>query len=165
MALSFHLLLPQKFPHPLKFQNHPLPSNTLLNGRIKTQSISCSARPSDAELASDLATEVEKMNTQAAQREEAMKRSREILFTELCRHLCLRTEDLKKKWRKMSDEERRGLVKGFVSNWDVGFHPLSAKSVKQLVEEHLGQEQPSPDPSPSLFFPGLKKLMGFSSNN
>lgn len=91
-----------------------------------------------------------------------MKKSKELLFTELCQYLALKGEEVKKKWRKMDDEDKWVLVKGFVSEWSESFHPLSARSVKEMVEEYLQEENPSPKSSPSSLFPGLKKMMGFS---
>ncbi|KAK9988859.1 hypothetical protein SO802_029098 [Lithocarpus litseifolius] len=65
------------------------------------------------------------------------------------------------KWRKMDEEEKWVLVKGFVSDWSMDFHPLSARSVKEMVEECLLEENPSTKSSLSVLFPGLKRLMGF----
>ncbi|KAF3435855.1 hypothetical protein FNV43_RR22947 [Rhamnella rubrinervis] len=97
-----------------------------------------------------------------------MEKSRELLFTELCEYLNLKAEEVKKRWLKMEEEEKRDLVKGFVSEWSVNFHPLSARSVKELVEDYLHEdEDPSPkssSSSSSALFPTLKKIMGFSQN-
>ena len=86
-----------------------------------------------------MAIEIEKKKipTHLAQRVEAMRKSRELLFTELCNYLQLKPEELKNKLGKMNEEEKWVLVRGFVSEWSVYFHPLSARSVKELVEEHL----------------------------
>lgn len=91
-----------------------------------------------------------------------MNKSRELLFTELCQYLDSKAEEVKKKWMKLDEDEKWALVKDFVSEWGVNFHPLSAKSVKELVEEHLHQQNP-PAKSPALF-PGLKRMMGFSQD-
>ncbi|KAK6945886.1 hypothetical protein RJ641_013430 [Dillenia turbinata] len=107
----------------------------------KTQKIGCKKRVTDAELASDLASEVKKMNIHIEERQEAMKKSREMLFSELCNYLSLRDNEVKKKWRKLGDEEKLVLVRGFVSDWGLQFHPLSAKSVKELVDQHLIEEK------------------------
>ena len=123
--------------------------------------LSCSKRISDSELALDLASEVEKINTQLVQREEAMKKSRELLFTELCQYMGLKEDEMMKKWKGMIEDDKWVLVKGFVSEWSVNFHPLSARSVKDMVEEHLVENTPSMNSYPSLLFPNLKKLMGF----
>ncbi|KAG6762538.1 hypothetical protein POTOM_033046 [Populus tomentosa] len=109
-----------------------------------------------------LATEVAKINTHLVQREEAMKKSRELLFNELCNYLALDKEEVKKKWSKMDQEERRVLVKGFVNEWSANFHPLSARSVKEMIEEYLHEEKTSSNSSRSMLFPGLKRIMGFS---
>ncbi|KDO67972.1 hypothetical protein CISIN_1g0313212mg, partial [Citrus sinensis] len=41
------------------------------------------------------------------------------------------------------------------------FHPLSARSVKDMLEEYLHDER-QPSSSGFVLFPGLKKIMGFS---
>lgn len=70
---------------------------------------------------------------------------------------------------KMEEEEKWVLVKGFVSDWGANFHPLSARSVKELIEEHLhGEEEErengSSKSSSSSLFPSLKKMLWFSQN-
>ena len=61
-----------------------LPPQPILCNKPKTQ-ISCASKKiSDAELALDLALEVAKINTHFVQREEAMKKSKELLFIKLC---------------------------------------------------------------------------------
>ena len=61
-----------------------LPPQPILCNKPKTQ-ISCASKKiSDAKLALDLALEVAKINTHFVQREEAMKKSKELLFIELC---------------------------------------------------------------------------------
>ncbi|GAV65104.1 hypothetical protein CFOL_v3_08619 [Cephalotus follicularis] len=172
MALRIHLFSTDPLPQPLKLQTCPLPypSTTITNTNFfttKTQiiqtQISCRNNIlSDAVLASDLATEVARMNTQLVQREEAMKKSRELLFTEFCHYLALEQEEVKRKWKGMDEEEKWVLVKGFVSEWGVGFHPLSARSVKEMVDEYLHENKLSPPTS--FLFPGLKSIMGFSQN-
>ncbi|KAL7199605.1 hypothetical protein ACSBR2_021819 [Camellia fascicularis] len=163
MALGFHLLHPKIFSHLTKFQTHsPFPSITHLTiNTSKKPQISCTKSVNDSELVSDLAAEVEKMDTHQLQREEAMKKSRQLLFTELCEYLGLKPEELKKKWKKMDDDEEDGgggeedkwvLVKGFISEWGVNFHPLSARSVKEMVEEHIAEDKhhnPTPHSSSS----------------
>ncbi|KAI8532507.1 hypothetical protein RHMOL_Rhmol11G0219700 [Rhododendron molle] len=110
-----------------------------------------------------LTKEVEKINTQLAQREEAMKKSRNLLFSELSKYLGLRPEELKMRLREMEEEDKWVLVRGFVSEWGVDFHPLSARSVKEMVEEHLAEDNPPQPPVASTpdFLPGLKKMIGF----
>ncbi|KAM5548487.1 hypothetical protein ABKV19_000080 [Rosa sericea] len=153
MALRMHLLSPKAPRQPPKFHTNPFPST-----RPKSQTIHCKKKSiSDAELASDLS----KMTTLFAQRDEAMNKSRALLFTELCQFLDSKPEEVKKKWRKLDEDEKRVLVKGFVSEWGVNFHPLSAKSIQDLVEEHLQQQNP---PAKSPLFPGLKRMMGFSED-
>ncbi|XP_062177595.1 uncharacterized protein LOC133882432 [Alnus glutinosa] len=163
MAVRIPFLFSTITPREQKFRPHPFHSTTLLSDKPRTR-ISCVNKISDAELSSNLASEVAKINTHLAQREEAMKKSKELLFTELCHYLALQGDEAKKKWRKMDEEERLVLVKGFVTEWSANFHPLSARSVKEMVEEYLQEENPSSTSSPSLLFPGLQRIMGFSQN-
>ncbi|CAN6543501.1 unnamed protein product [Malus baccata var. baccata] len=183
MALRIPLLSP-KLPHqPLKLHTNPFPSISKSHlstaTRPKTRTIHCTSSGggssssnngmmSDAELASDLS----KMNSLLAQREEAMDKSRQLLFVELCQFVGSNSEEVKKKWGKLEEEEKMVLVKGFVSEWGVNFHPLSAKSVKQLVEEHVQEQNPKPANSKSssssavsVLFPGFKRMMGFSDDD
>ena len=95
------------------------------------------------------------------QTEEAMKKSKQLLFTELCNYLGLRTEEMMKKWRNMEEEDKWVLVKGFVSEWGVNFHPLSVRSVKEMVEEHLVEDNLASQSSSVSLLPGLKKIIGF----
>ncbi|KAG5526179.1 hypothetical protein RHGRI_032454 [Rhododendron griersonianum] len=164
MALTIHLLYPQIPPYPFNFQTHPL---THLRSRAKPPKISCTKTSKSSDFSSELlAKEVEKMNTQLAQREEAMKKSRNLLFSELSKYLGLRPEELKMRLREMEEEDKWVLVRGFVSEWGVDFHPLSARSVKEMVEEHLAEDNPPPPPvaSTPVFFPGLKKMIGYAFN-
>ncbi|CAK7330343.1 unnamed protein product [Dovyalis caffra] len=158
MALRTHLLFPNTLPQPPKFYHCPFPAITNFRTRIP-----CANKNSfsDADLASDLATEVAKVNNHLVQREEAMKKSRELLFTELCNYLSLDKEEVKRKWNRMDQEEKRVMIKGFVNEWGVNFHPLSARSVKEMIEEYLHEEKPSSNSSGSMLFPGLKRIMGF----
>lgn len=75
------------------------------------------------------------MNTQMIQKEEALKKSKELLFVEFCHYTGLKSEEMKKKWKKFSEEEQWDLVKSFVLEWGAHFHPLSARSVKELVDD------------------------------
>jgi len=92
-----------------------------------------------------------------------MKKSRHLLFSELSKYLGLGPEELKERLKEMKEEDKWVLVKGFVSEWGEDFHPLSARSVKEMVEEHLAEDNPPPPPvsSSSFLFPGLKKMIGF----
>ncbi|KAL6964187.1 hypothetical protein U1Q18_035245 [Sarracenia purpurea var. burkii] len=176
MALSFHLLYPQIHPQPRKFRTHPSLSTTHLRTAFKPQ-ISCTKSTNGGDLTSDLALalEVEKINAHLVQRQDAMKKSKQLLFAELCKFLGVKREELEKKWKKMEEEDRWVLVKGFVLEWGVDFHPLSERSVKEMVEEHLVEDdddeeeehQSSSQSSsfPSILFDELKKFVGFPSNN
>ncbi|XP_044507947.1 uncharacterized protein LOC123227276 [Mangifera indica] len=148
MALRIHLLPPNTFSKPQKLQPH-LP-------RPKTQIQCTNNNFGDAELASKLA----KINTHLVQKEEAMKKSKELLFAEFCQYWGLEEEDAKKKWRKTNEEEKWELVKVFVNEWSVNFHPLSAKSVKEMIQEYLHQfeEKKTVSSSDNVF----KRILGFS---
>ncbi|XP_010092544.2 uncharacterized protein LOC21393724 [Morus notabilis] len=160
--MSLIIPLSPKFPtlEPQKLNTRNYIYN-LIGKRSKTK-IKCS----DADLASKLAKEVAKMNTLLVERNEAMEKSRDLLFRELCNYLSMEAEEVKNKWKKMEDEEKWVLVEGFVSDWGVNFHPLSARSVKELIQQHLQrqQENDSSEVSHSSLFPSLKKIMGFSQN-
>ncbi|KAI6668300.1 hypothetical protein NL676_019391 [Syzygium grande] len=58
-------------------------------------------------------------------------------FSELCGYFSLREDELRRKWERMEDGERRGLATEFMSNWNADFHLLSASSIVEMVEEHL----------------------------
>ncbi|KAK2662791.1 hypothetical protein Ddye_001365 [Dipteronia dyeriana] len=153
MALRINLLFPNTLPQSLKFQSNPNRPRTLT---LCTSSNSSS----DSELASDLA----KINTHLLHKQEAMKKSKELLFTDLCQFLDLKEEQVKNKWSKIDEDEKWDLVKGFVSEWGVNFHPLSPRSIKELIEEYLLEEEKQPSPfststTASLLFSGLKRLM------
>ncbi|KAF5195949.1 trichome birefringence-like [Thalictrum thalictroides] len=135
---------------------------------VKRFNLSCKKdNISDAELAAGLAAEMAKIKTQSLQKEEAMKKSKELLFKEFCKYLDLETEEVKQRWIKMDDTEKLVWAKGFVSDWGESFHPLSSKSVKELVEEILVEENPNPIISSSssgisaIDLNSLKKMIGF----
>ncbi|KAJ0010351.1 hypothetical protein Pint_33518 [Pistacia integerrima] len=153
MALRINFLLPNTIPKSQNFQPQL--------AKPKIQMLCTKNNLSDAELASDLATEVAKMNTHLVQKEEAMKKSKELLFTEFCQYLGLKEEDARKKWRKIKEEEKWDLVKGFVSEWSVNFHPLSARSVKEMLQEYLHQVEEKPFTSSGNVF---KRILGFSED-
>ncbi|XP_011030238.1 PREDICTED: uncharacterized protein LOC105129740 [Populus euphratica] len=159
MALKTNLFFPNTILQRPKSYCCPSPTTTHFRTRIL-----CTHKKirSDADLASDLASEVAKINIHLVQREEAMKKSRELLFAELCKYLALDKEEAKRKWSKMDQEEKRVLIKGFVDEWGVSFHPLSARSVKEMIEEYLHERKPPSHSSGSMLFPGLKRIMGFS---
>ncbi|XP_006281123.2 uncharacterized protein LOC17876728 [Capsella rubella] len=123
---------------------------------------------SDSELANDLAREIGKANTASEQRREAMKKSGEILWGELCRHMDLKEDEMRIKWRNIGDEEKLSLVREFVDEWAGDFQPLSVRSVKEMVEQECldssSVESSSSSSSMSSFsglFPGLKRIIGF----
>ncbi|XP_031278951.1 uncharacterized protein LOC116143148 [Pistacia vera] len=153
MALRINFLPPNTIPKSQNFQPQL--------AKPKIQMLCTKNNLSDAELASDLATEVAKMNTHLVQKEEAMKKSKELLFTEFCQYLGLKEEDARKKWRKIKEEEKWDLVEGFVSEWSVNFHPLSARSVKELLQEYLHQVEEKPFTSSGNVF---KRILGFSED-
>lgn len=136
---------------------------------------------SDAELASDLASEIEKMKTHLAKKEEAVKKKEEaikksvkILFKEMCEYLGMQESEVMKKWKNMNEDDKLGLVKEFVLEWGVDFHPLSAKSAKEMVDmylvEHVAYENTNVscddngDASSPMLFSSLLKLLGLFQN-
>uniref|UniRef100_A0A6M2ESK0 DUF7026 domain-containing protein n=1 Tax=Populus davidiana TaxID=266767 RepID=A0A6M2ESK0_9ROSI len=159
MALRTNLFFPNTILQRPKSYFCPSPTTAHFRTRILCTHKKCR---SDADLASDLASEVAKINIHLVQREEAMKKSRELLFAELCKYLALDKEEVKRKLSKMDQEEKRVLIKGFVDEWGVNFHPLSARSVKEMIEEYLHERKPPSHSSGSMLFPGLKRIMGFS---
>ncbi|XP_010520592.1 PREDICTED: uncharacterized protein LOC104799649 [Tarenaya hassleriana] len=125
-------------------------------------------RMSDSELAKDLAREIAKADTLSDQRREAMKKSREILWGEFCRHMCLKEDELRNKWGRIEEDEKWVLVRGFVGEWGADFQPLSVRSVKEMVEEEcldaekmIRSQSSSSLSSFSGWFPGLKRIIGF----
>lgn len=93
-----------------------------------------------------------------------MRKSRRILFRELCEYLGLKEDEARENWSKMGEDEKLVLVKGFVAEWGSCFHPLSARSTKQMVEEYLNApplNSPHSDTSSSALFPGFKRIIGF----
>ncbi|KDP35937.1 hypothetical protein JCGZ_09909 [Jatropha curcas] len=163
MALRIQFLFPNTLSEPLKSQTHPFsfPTATHFTKRIKTQIPCAKRRISDADLASDLATEVARINADLAQREEAMKKSKELLFIELCHYLAIEKEEVKRKWSKIDQQEKWVLLEGFVNEWGVNFHPLSIRSIREMIDEYLNEEKTAASNSSDLF-PGLKRMMGFS---
>ncbi|XP_027339346.1 uncharacterized protein LOC113853094 [Abrus precatorius] len=144
------------------FSNSPV---ALFTHKSKTR-ISCRGGDgiSDAALASEFAAKAAKINAHLGQAEEAMKKSRKLLFGELCEYMGLREEEVQQKWSKMGEDEKWVLVKGFVADWGAHFHPLSARSTKEMLEEYVrqGQGNPPPNPPPPPFlFPGLSGIIGF----
>ncbi|CAL1389866.1 unnamed protein product [Linum trigynum] len=167
MALRIHQCRPNPLLQQAKLQAWPLPSGNHLpyNSRPRTQ-ILCTRNKSssgDSNLASDFAMQVSRINTNLAQKEEAMKKSRELLFCELCKFLDLEEDKVKKTWSEMELEDKMVLVKGFVDVWGANFHPLSARCVKELIEEHIQEQKDSSSELSSAFFPGLRRLMGFAT--
>ncbi|KAK1402112.1 hypothetical protein POM88_001717 [Heracleum sosnowskyi] len=140
----------------------------------KPTKILAKKKNSDAELASDLASEIEKLKTHLAKKEEAvkkkeeaMKKSVEILFTEMCKYLEMQESEVKKKWKSMNDDEKLGLVNEFLAEWGGDFHPLSAKSVIEMVDvvqdvdyENGNVASDDDEASSSMSFSSLFKFLG-----
>lgn len=105
-----------------------------------------------------------KLKLKKKQRDEAIFKSRKILFYEMSGYLGFNEDELKKRWKLMAEIDKWVVVEGFLSEWGEHFHPLSAKSVKQMVEEHLDFEssakQPDQSSAPSSVLQGLKKIIG-----
>ncbi|XP_030512422.2 uncharacterized protein LOC115726607 [Rhodamnia argentea] len=162
MALRIHPLPLIALPRPPKSRLRPICFN---ERKSLVVSVSCAGKEiGDAEVASALAEEVARVHAQKRQKDEALSKSRALLFSELCGYLSLSEDELQKKWERMEDGERRDLAKEFVSNWSVHFHPLSARSVVEMVEEHLQQEKKPSFSNDSTFFPSLKRLMGLGES-
>ncbi|XP_058069532.1 uncharacterized protein LOC131218771 [Magnolia sinica] len=163
MALTAPPLLSQVLlPKPLKSPKYPsLAIPPPLSARRTKTHLCCSSSRnpiSDPELASELAAEVARINTPLVQRKEAMEKSRDLLFVDFCHYLGLKADDVKKRWRDFGEEEKLDWVRGFVAEWGVAFHPLSLKSVKEMVEECIGEGNPTPV-SPFDGFARLAKVM------
>ncbi|XWS62520.1 hypothetical protein CRYUN_Cryun06bG0018200 [Craigia yunnanensis] len=161
MRIPLFQFSPNNLQQHRKFPNHLFTATTLITNRPnKRHNISCAKKNhSDKALALDLAISVKKINTHLEQKEKAMKKSRELLFLDLCQYLSLKEEEVNKKWRKMKEEEKLVFVKEFVNEWGVNFHPLSVRSVKEMIDEFLQD-----DKSSSVMFPGLKRMLGFSED-
>ncbi|GFP86838.1 hypothetical protein PHJA_000827600 [Phtheirospermum japonicum] len=172
-VIRFHALSPNLLPQTPKSHSYPFLPSTLNPPRKSLTKISCRKEnkrenlTDDEMLAVELSLEIQKLSSLMVQREEALEKSREILFAEVCNFTGLKSEDLKNKWRKMNEDERRGLVLGFVAEWSDHFHPLSAKSVMEMVDEYLGKNNEFSDNPVSSddFFTDLRKLLGFSGNS
>lgn len=169
-SLRIQTLSPNLLPQPTKFQFHQLPAPIKIakhnSSPPRTLAISCSKEKenlTDEILAVELGLQIKKLKSDAVQREEALKKSRELLFTEMCDFMGLESEDLKKKWRRMNEDERLVVVRGFVAEWSAHYHPLSAKSVKEMVEEYVqAQSIQSSDSLSGKFFSDFTKFLGFS---
>ncbi|XP_027933156.1 uncharacterized protein LOC114188727 [Vigna unguiculata] len=151
-----------RFTSPLFCSASPV---TLSTHKLITR-ISCTASGdggiSDAKLASEFAVRVARLHAQSLQADEAMSKSRKLLFGELCEYMCLNEEQAQHKWSSMDEEEKLVLVKAFLKEWGSHFHPLSARSTKEMLEEYLRQGNGPPKPSSSSsFFSGLNRIIGF----
>ncbi|XP_060169272.1 uncharacterized protein LOC132600196 [Lycium barbarum] len=165
MALRVHILYPNRVPsQSTNSKTNWIPT---FKNQPKFLKVSCTNNDdmSDLELALDFATEVGKMNTQILLKHEALKKSKELLFVDFCNYTGFKSDEMKKKWKKFSDEEKWVMIKSFVLEWSAHFHPLSARSVKELVDEYLVENTTHSSSSSSSFFPALKKLMGFSQDD
>ncbi|XP_022922671.1 uncharacterized protein LOC111430603 [Cucurbita moschata] len=161
MMFAINLRFPSVHGQIHNFQFQSWPSPALSRSRLPCQITYCRKKFSDADLASDLAMEVAKINTNLIQGEEAMTKSREILFTELCGFLGLKSEETKRCWKKMDEEAKLTLIKEFVSEWGFNFQPLSPRSAKEMVEEYVinGENSPAISSASSLIS-SLKKSIG-----
>ncbi|RDY06755.1 hypothetical protein CR513_09213, partial [Mucuna pruriens] len=131
----------------------------LFTHKLSTR-ISCSGGISDAALASELAVKAARMKAHSLKAEEAMGKSRKLLFGELCEYMGLRENEAQQKWIMMDEDEKWALVKGFLAEWGAHFHPLSARSTKEMVEEYMRQENaPLFPPTSSFLFSGLGRII------
>ncbi|KAG2293485.1 hypothetical protein Bca52824_040154 [Brassica carinata] len=170
MSLRLLHLLPQNtsFNRNLEFRCLlTRPVTRIHNRRTRKAKNKKKKTMSDSELAKDLAREIGKANSVSEQRREAMKKSGEILWGEFCKHVGLKEEEMRVKWRKIGEEEKVVLVREFVDEWGVDFQPLSVRSVKEMVEEECLVSDKTIEPSSSAMssfsglFPGLKRIIGF----
>ncbi|KAL1534435.1 hypothetical protein AAHA92_30611 [Salvia divinorum] len=130
--------------------------------------ISCTKEtetPSEQLLAAEFSLEIKRLNSEIAQREDAFRKSKELLFAEISDFAGLNSEDFSSKWRRMDDDEKLVLVRGFVAEWSAHFHPLSARSVKELVEEYVAGMSEFSDSASGNLFSGFRKLFGFHSDD
>ncbi|KAL2342025.1 hypothetical protein Fmac_009965 [Flemingia macrophylla] len=156
MVLKTHLVSPLFSAAPATLSSHKL-----------ARRISCTTGDggvlSDAALASELAVKAARINAHMLKAEEAMRKSRKLLFVELCEHMGLNEDEAQQKWTKMAEDEKWALVKGFLAEWGAHFHPLSARSTKDMLEEYIKQRNAPPpkSPSSSFLFSGLNRIIGF----
>ena len=76
--------------------------------------------------------------------------------------LRLNKDHAQHKWSNMDDDQKCVLVKGFLKEWGSHFHPLSARSTKEMLEEYLRQGNSPPKLTNSpFFFEGLNRIIGF----
>ncbi|KAK7412199.1 hypothetical protein VNO78_03649 [Psophocarpus tetragonolobus] len=136
---------------------------TLSTDKLRTGRIWCRAGgEGDGELASELAARAARMNAHSLKAEEAMRKSRKLLFREMCDYMGLNEEQAQHKWSTMDEDHKWVLVKAFLKDWASHFHPLSARSTKDMLEEYLRQGHAPPNPpSSSFFFSGLNRIIGF----
>ncbi|OIV91600.1 hypothetical protein TanjilG_09012 [Lupinus angustifolius] len=157
MALKFHLIS-------TNFSS--ISSTTHLFNHKPFTRISCTNKNSisDSALSSDLSARVTRMNTHLVQAEDAMRKSRELLFKELCNYLGVKEDEGRHKWKNFDEEEKWVCVNGFIQEWGQHFQPLSVKSTKEMVEEYLRQGKLNPPPKwvpSSVPVPGLDGIIGF----
>ncbi|XP_068656999.1 uncharacterized protein [Aristolochia californica] len=156
MATTAALFSPQILPKTLESQRLPF-----IHCRVKRRSrLRCSI--SDAELTADLASQISRIDTHSSLKKEAMKKSTDMLFDDFCEYLGLKAEAVKRNWRQMEEDEKFDSLRRFLDEWGASFHPLSVKSVKEMVEEHVGGEDPSRVSIPLIRFPSFKRFMRFS---
>ncbi|KAL1289433.1 hypothetical protein HN51_057606 [Arachis hypogaea] len=164
MALRIHVI-----PTPRLFSSSssstPITTH-LFSARLNTR-ISCTKNNnnnssnkgiSDATLATELGIRITGIRSRVKQTEQAINKSRHLLFRHLCEYMGLNEDNAKLQWTKMEDSQKWALVQGFVAEWGALFHPLSARSTKDMVEEYLkqgngtgtGAGNPSTDSASSL---------------
>ncbi|KAK9677370.1 hypothetical protein RND81_11G139200 [Saponaria officinalis] len=115
---------------------------------------------SDSQLTSEFAAQVQKINTQIEEKQNALIKSKQMLFNDFCKFLNLNSDETKIKWMKMNPDEKLDLIQGFVCNWGLNFHPLSPKSVRDLIEEFVMNDlvENKENSDTVLGFSRLKKL-------
>ncbi|KAF3786815.1 hypothetical protein EJ110_NYTH24581 [Nymphaea thermarum] len=128
--------------------------------QLSSSTISCSSNQ-DARFAAELRAQTMKHKVSGLQITEAMMKSRILLFDALCEHSGLRAEEMSKKWAGLSESEKTDCLKGFIAEWGARFLPLSLKSVRGMVEEHVCEGNHPRRSSPSLSVSVMQRLKDF----
>ncbi|ERN14311.1 uncharacterized protein LOC18442567 [Amborella trichopoda] len=122
--------------------------------RIPSLLVHSKSSNGDADIAAELRAQAMKAKANGLQRENAMKKSRELLLMALCDHTGMaNSSEMARRWRALRETEKWDCLRGFVDEWGEAFSPLSLRSMRAMIEEHLEQEassMPSSSSSPPL---------------
>ncbi|KAL9244772.1 hypothetical protein vseg_018500 [Gypsophila vaccaria] len=160
-------LSPKIFPNYISNPNY-LPSISKTHKNIICSTSKNPRKPpkiiSDAQLSSEFAAQVLKLNTQIEEKQMAISKSKRMLFDDFSHFLGIGYDEVKIRWMRLNPDEKLGLVNGFVSQWGLNFHPLSTKSIRDLIDEFVVndlreiKESSDNDDDYVLGFSRLKKL-------